>query len=123
MPVKHAAKATVDFLGLSGAVSSLRDHAKYIFDGRVKNRNLRFKHVPAADGLPMPPPDLVYLVTGQFDSEAYYNNGVLGAARLWMRLRPYHAPMAGSDRIKAVWRGFQPAISGVVSPKFDVRPV
>ncbi len=79
MPVKHAAKATVDFLGLTGAVSSLRDHAKYIFDNRVKNRNARFKHVPAADGLPMPPPNLVYLVTGQFDSEAFYNNGVVGA--------------------------------------------
>ena len=79
MPVKHAAKATVDFLGLTGTVSSLRDHAQYILDNRVKKRNARFKHVPAADGLPMPPPNLVYLVTGQFDSEAFYNNGVLGA--------------------------------------------
>lgn len=77
MPVKHAARATVDFLGLTGAASSLKDHAKYFLDARVKNRNARFKRVPAADGLPMPPPALVYLVTGQFDSEAFYNNGVL----------------------------------------------
>jgi len=27
----------------------------------------------------MPPPDLVYLVTGQFDIEAFYQNGVTGA--------------------------------------------
>lgn len=79
IPAKQATKATIDYLGLTDAAFSLRDHAKYYVDSSLRNRNTRFKLSPAADGLPMPPPHLVYLVTSHFDCEAFYNNGILGA--------------------------------------------
>jgi SAM-dependent methyltransferase len=79
MHLRSAAKATVNFLGLTAAVSNLRSQAKYYLKADVRARNARFKHSPAADGLPMPPSNLVYLVTGQFDCEAFYDNGILGA--------------------------------------------
>jgi hypothetical protein len=76
---KRTARAAVGYLGLTDATSSLRDHVKYYFDASIRNRNARFKVSPAADGLPMPSAHLVYLVTGQFDCEAFFKNGVVGA--------------------------------------------
>ena len=89
IPCKRATKATINYLGLTDAVSSLRDHAKYYLASRVRSRNARFKLLPAADGLPMPPSHLVYLVTGQFDCEAFYNNGVIGADCIRQVLRKH----------------------------------
>jgi len=77
--IKETAKRALDFLGLGVAVRDLRNRGRYFFDAKTRRQNLRFKTNRAPDGLPMPPPELVYLVTGQFDAEAFYQNGVVGA--------------------------------------------
>jgi SAM-dependent methyltransferase len=78
--MKDTVKRALDFLGLGVAVRDLRNRGGYFLDGETRRRNARFKTNRAFDGLPMPPPELVYLVTGQFDAEAFYQNGVVGAA-------------------------------------------
>ena len=72
--VRQALKGTVELLGLSACVFDLRNRARYLLDGEAKRRNARFEKGSAPDGLPMPPPYLVYLITGQFDTEAFYQN-------------------------------------------------
>src|SRR5437763_16389304 len=52
---------------------------KYALNGRARQRNARFTKQETPDGFAMPSPYLVYLVTGQFDLEAFYQNGKLGA--------------------------------------------
>jgi len=77
--LRYAAR---DLLGLVGVGAAARDFLKrgiYFVDRKTRSRNARFKNSPGPDGLPMPPPELVYLVTGQFDAEVYYQSGVLGA--------------------------------------------
>jgi SAM-dependent methyltransferase len=76
---KDTVKRALDFLGLGIAVRDLRNRGGYLLDAETRHRNARFKTNFAVDGLPMPPPELVYLVTGQFDVEAFYQNGVVGA--------------------------------------------
>lgn len=77
--IKDTVKRALDFLGLGVAVRDLRNRSRYFLDAETRRRNARFKTDRASDGLPMPPPELVYLVTGQFDAEAFYQNGVVGA--------------------------------------------
>ena len=120
---KRVAKATVRYLGLTDAASSFRDHAKYYFERNIRSRNARFKLSPAADGLPMPPAHLVYLVTGQFDCEAFYKNGVVGAQCIQDVLRENGLDFAkfgkvldfgcGCDRVMRQWKNARRSLYGV----------
>ena len=55
------------------------NRAKYRKDLDTQARNATFKKHGGPDGSPTPPPELVYLVTGQWSIEAFYQNGLLGA--------------------------------------------
>ena len=77
--LKSTAKRALNLFGLGSVAHDLRRHSEYLFDSKTRHRNARFKAQSAPDGLPMPSPKLVYLVTGQFDTEAFYGNGVVGA--------------------------------------------
>jgi SAM-dependent methyltransferase len=85
--VKQAVKSALELAGLSAVVHDLRNRTKYVFDKTTRTRNARFERINAPDGLPMPPPHLVYLITGQFDAEAFYQNGSIGAACIEQVLR------------------------------------
>ena len=52
---------------------------QYALDRTAHLQNVSFRRQKPPDGLPMPSPYLVYLVTGQFSLEYYYRNGLLGA--------------------------------------------
>jgi SAM-dependent methyltransferase len=78
-PLKITLKSALNLLGLGATVRDLRYRTEYFFDAATRRRNARFERNSAPDGLPMPPPTLIYLVTGQFDAEAFYNNGLVGA--------------------------------------------
>jgi SAM-dependent methyltransferase len=78
--LKQGWKTVLDVFGLSAVVSGLRSRTKYWLDDETRGRNARFSQANAPDGLPMPPPYLIYLITSQFDAERFYQNGVLGAA-------------------------------------------
>lgn len=59
--------------GVAPTALDMRDRARYIFDNETRGRNQRFT---APDGLPLPPPRLVYRVVGHFDYELFYYGGV-----------------------------------------------
>ncbi len=85
--IKQALKSTIDVVGLRAVLHDLRNRTKYMLDVETKRRNARFRRCNAPDGLPMPSPYLVYLITSQFDVEAFYQNGVIGAACIEQVLR------------------------------------
>ena len=76
--LKNGVKSALGALRLGPTAHDVRCRIGYLFDVKTQNRNARFKGRCAPDGFPMPPPKLIYLVTGQFDAEAFYNNGLLG---------------------------------------------
>jgi SAM-dependent methyltransferase len=77
--VEQAVKRALDLAGLKALAHDLRNRTRYLLDSQTRIRNSRFKRANPLDGLPMPSPHLVYLITGQFDAEAFYRNGALGA--------------------------------------------
>lgn len=48
------------------------------FDREINEKNRSFKRKGAPDGLPIPPPELIYLTSGQHRMDTFYDNGVLG---------------------------------------------
>jgi len=77
--LKNTLKSVLNVFGLGVAVRDFHRQTKYFLDSTARHRNARFNTQNALDGLPMPPPKLIYMVTGQFDAEAFYQNGVIGA--------------------------------------------
>jgi len=59
-------------------------HARYVrwkhaVDFQTQSRNALLRKMEGADGLPVPSPELVFLVTGQLGIEHFLENGRLGA--------------------------------------------
>jgi SAM-dependent methyltransferase len=50
----------------------------YALNIKLKMSNKRYRKQGASDGLPLPSARLVYLVSGQYNVEAFYNNGIQG---------------------------------------------
>lgn len=69
----------LDTLHLLDSAANLYYLWKYFQDISLRSKNERFIKQGAPDGLPLSSAYLVYLVTGQWDIEAFYNNGVTGA--------------------------------------------
>lgn len=78
--LRDSAKDVLGVLGLGSAVYDMRNRMRYLFDVKTRARNDRFKGRCVPDGLPLPTPKLIYLVSGQFDAEAFYNSGAVGRA-------------------------------------------
>jgi len=78
--LEEIAKSVLGALRIGPTVHDFRNRIGYLLDAKTRSRNARFRARVATDGLPLPPPKLIYLVTGQFDAEAFYNSGILGAA-------------------------------------------
>jgi SAM-dependent methyltransferase len=70
-----------DRLGLSARANDLRSHLAYATDRETRRLNADFREAGAPDGLPLPPPSLVYLVAGHFNLRWFYETG-LDHARL-----------------------------------------
>lgn len=63
-------------------VDNTRARVRYLFDQETKKRNEAFQLVGAPDGLPLPPPSMVYDVARHFDLREYYETGEFHAALL-----------------------------------------
>lgn len=76
---KTMLKRRLDERGLVAAAYDARARAAYLTDRAARARNERFRRSRSYDGLPLPPPALVYSVAGHFDLEEYYESGRLHA--------------------------------------------
>jgi SAM-dependent methyltransferase len=74
--IKRWARDFLDQLGLIARAYDVRARVKYAFDRQTQASNSRFRASPAPDGLPLPPPELVYRVAGHFNLEWFYESGV-----------------------------------------------
>lgn len=76
---KRAMLASLELAGISAPAFDLRARAGYMVDRDVQRRNREFT---PPDGLPMPPPQLVYLVVRHFDYALFYERGM--AVHRWI---------------------------------------
>jgi SAM-dependent methyltransferase len=75
-------RRALDGVGLSATAYDIRARASHAVDRRARRRNAAFIAEGAPDGLPLPPPALVYAVAGHFNLEWYYDSGAQHAALL-----------------------------------------
>lgn len=94
-----------------------RDRRRYRRDRPTVTRDEQFRANGAPDGLPLPPSDLIYLVTRQFSPLAFYESGVEGAAAIRRVLDGHGVDMTelgaildfgcGSGRVLRQWRSLE----------------
>jgi SAM-dependent methyltransferase len=64
--------------GLHFDIRSVSLRCRYAFDLNTHLRNARYRKAGVPDRLPLPSPRMVYLVTGQYRVDQFYENGKLG---------------------------------------------
>ena len=77
--LKFLLRSLLDRLHLTALAGDLYNKFVYFLSFHIRIRNSRFRKARAPDGLPLPTPQMVYLVTGQFSLEPFLVNGSLGA--------------------------------------------
>jgi len=75
LTIRPGVKRALDRFGFTAHAYDVRARLGYAFDRETKRRNARFNAAGAPDGLPLPPPQLVYSVAGHFNVQAYYESG------------------------------------------------
>jgi SAM-dependent methyltransferase len=84
----------LDEVELAAFVYDARARLAYVRDSRLRRANERLRTAEAPDGLPLPPPYLVYLVAGHFNLAWYYESGATHADLLQEILRTNGYDMA-----------------------------
>lgn len=64
--------------GLHFDIRSVWLRCRYAFDLNTHFRNARYRKAGVPDRLPLPSPQMVFLVTGQYRVDRFYENGKLG---------------------------------------------
>jgi SAM-dependent methyltransferase len=80
--IRRSLKRGLDRAGLAAKAYDVRARARYLADRETRAENDEFTAAGAPDGLPLPPPSLVYLVAGHFNVEWYYSSGLAHATQL-----------------------------------------
>ncbi|MEM9799478.1 MAG: class I SAM-dependent methyltransferase [Planctomycetota bacterium] len=80
--MKTAVLGLLDRVGLLDGVLRVRDRRRYMRLREVVERDERFVREGAPDGLHLPSPRLIYLVSRQYSPYAFYESGVEGAKSL-----------------------------------------
>lgn len=75
----HILRRFLDKAHLLALAGDLYPACEYVVSVRVHRDNYRFTKQWPADKLPLPPPRLVYLVTGQYRIEQFLAKGMLGS--------------------------------------------
>jgi SAM-dependent methyltransferase len=114
-------RRALDAVGLSATAYDVRARASYALDRETQRRNRSFRAAGTRDGLPLPPPSLVYLVAGHFNVPWYYESGGTHAALLRSVLARHGYEIGsfgslldfgcGCGRVIRHWRG-QPGVHG-----------
>lgn len=77
--LKKAAIKILKFVGLDSPVKDGLNKSGYRVNFALQAKNSRFDKEGKRDNLPLPPAELIYLVSGQHDTEVFYTRGVEGA--------------------------------------------
>jgi len=71
--------SVLESLHLLIPLRNLYNWFSYALNFRMQRKNNRYRRRGAPDGLPIPTPKLMHLVSGRYNLEGLYNNGNLGA--------------------------------------------
>ena len=77
--MKHMIRKILEPVNLYVLGYKIYNKCKYLIDFHTQFQNTRLKNQGAPDDLPVPSPQLVFLVTGQHNIESFYHNGLQGA--------------------------------------------
>ena len=78
-PLKRILKPVLEFLGLGAWAVDVRNRIGYLRRPRLRKRNKRYYKRGASDGMPLPPPYLIYRILGRFEVEIYCEQSTTGA--------------------------------------------
>jgi len=87
LTVRRWLRRGLDEIELAAFVYDARARLAYARDSSLRRANERLRTAGTPDGLPLPPPHLVYLVAGHFNLAWYYESGATHAELLRERLR------------------------------------
>jgi 2-polyprenyl-3-methyl-5-hydroxy-6-metoxy-1,4-benzoquinol methylase len=85
--VRRWLRRRLDEVNLAAFVYDMQARLAYARDSGLRRENERLRAGGAPDGLPLPPPHLVYLVAGHFNLAWYYESGATHADLLREALR------------------------------------
>lgn len=118
--IKQKIYTLLDKLRIGALARNTFKFLKYIFDFKLITKNIKFKKNGAPDGLPLQTPGLTYLVSGQYDLESMYYNGMKGTewitellGRNGLRLSEFQSLLdfgCGCGRILRFWRDYSPKV-------------
>lgn len=77
--MKRLIKQILDSVNLGLSAHDMYNRCKYFTDIHMQFRNARFMNQGGPDGLPVPPPQLIYLVSGNYDIRLFCYKGLLGS--------------------------------------------
>src|SRR5438445_7508181 len=80
-------RVALDRLGLLPTVYDVRARLRYLRSRELQARNRALAAAARENGLPLPPPELVYAVAGHFELSEYLQSGVDHARFIRARLR------------------------------------
>ena len=76
--MKNTAIKLLDTFNLVSFANNLINKYKYLTDYNLRHYNSLVYEKGLPDGLPIPPPQLIFLVSGHYDLEEFYHNSNLG---------------------------------------------
>jgi SAM-dependent methyltransferase len=77
--LKALAVELLDRINLLALANTVYNTIKYLSNPRLVYHNYLIRRKGGPDGLPLPSPQLIFLVSGQYGVESFYHNGLLGA--------------------------------------------
>lgn len=125
---KSLVRQGIDAVGLSGLAYTTYAQWKYVKDTDLRRQNALFRRQGAPDGLPLPPPRLVFLVAGHHDLAQFYAAGEFHASYIRKFLRANGCDLGtfssildfgcGCGRVIRHWRD----LSGALIRGTDMNP-
>ena len=74
--MKRAIRNLLDALNLGEPAHNVYKKFKYLADSQARGRNAAFQKSAPPDMPPVPPPDIIYLVVGNFDQQSFHESGL-----------------------------------------------
>lgn len=79
MKTKHSIIAILDTLHLHAIAYDFYRSITYLLDISLRRKNKKMQQQGVPDGLPLPPPHLVYAISASYDLEVFYAQSLQGA--------------------------------------------
>lgn len=123
MKIKQSIIALLDTLHLHAVIYDCYRSIKYRLNNSLRRKNKKMQQQGVPDGLPLPPPRLVYIISATYDLEVFYAQSLRGAAWIQNILKKHNLDInkfeaildfgCGCGRVMRQWHDLKgPALYG-----------